>query len=433
MLVDGEQGIHSSINSKVDWEALGFRIAPEASCGNEALQRLQESFLLQLIKDEWNSMTVIRERLQQLQLNPLTANDLKLQIAALEIKVPSAKGADSQEWKDLLKLAFQKICRETSAGWKGIYPFRDEFNSAMMYFLVILKSGPEHAHKAQRFIEGLKQSTASNLKLECAAGIGEQVKGLKRLKNAYTSCMLSWNQSPNYREAEGESRQVRELMQFFTPEVERMLARVIENMDMNAFRMHLDALFSSERDAPMFVFTFLALRLLLVFSSVAQKFELGSSAVQKYLWKCQISIADYQSREGIREKIEELALLVMDEVQKIRLSSGRHMIEAVRQDIGEHFCCEQDLSSLAERFHFNETYLSELFKQHVGIPMDDYVTRLRMAEGEQLLQENKLKLTDIAMFTGYSSFTGFCSAFKKYSGKSPKDYRERVVKRHARN
>ncbi|WP_379153882.1 helix-turn-helix transcriptional regulator [Paenibacillus sp. sgz5001063] len=420
MLVEGEEGSRS-IKGKTD----------RVFMKNERLQLLQENYILQLIKDEWSNLSVVRKRLQQLQLGPLAAEDLKLQIAAVEIQLPPDQRTGHQERKNLVKLAFKENCREMSARWKGIYPFGNEFNSGIMYFVVILKSGPEHSCKTQRFVEELKQSTASHLKLECAAGIGQQVKGLKRLKNAYTSCMFSWNQSPHYKEAEGERRQVRELMQFFTPEVERMLTQVIENLDMNTLRLHLDALFSSER--PMFISTFLALRLLLVFSSIAQKFELGGSAVQKYLWKCQMSIADYQSREGLREKMEELALLVMDEVQKVRFSSGRHMIEAVRKDIREHFCCEQDLSSLAERFHFNAAYLSGLFKQHVGIPIDDYITRLRMAEAEQLLQENKLKVADIAMYTGYSSFTDFCSSFKKYSGKNPKDYRDRYLKRHARN
>ncbi|MNC47164.1 HTH-type transcriptional activator RhaS [compost metagenome] len=71
------------------------------------------------------------------------------------------------------------------------------------------------------------------------------------------------------------------------------------------------------------------------------------------------------------------------------------------------------------------------FKQHTGIAFKDYVTKLRMAMAEQLLQENELKASDIARLVGYSGFSSFSTAFKKYSGKSPKDYRERYLKRHA--
>ena len=157
----------------------------------------------------------------------------------------------------------------------------------MMYFLVIIKPGPEQADRTDRFVEELKRNIASYLKLECVTGIGEEVKGLKRLKNGYASCMLSWSQSTVYKEGKGERSQVMELTQAFTPEVEPKLVQAIENLDMSTFRQQLDTIFSSERDTPMFAFTFLALRMLLMFSSIAKKFELGGSALQKYLWNCQ--------------------------------------------------------------------------------------------------------------------------------------------------
>ncbi|AIQ43139.1 helix-turn-helix domain-containing protein [Paenibacillus sp. FSL R5-0912] len=397
---------------------------------NEQLRLLQENFLLQMVKDEWYSLAAIRERLQQLQLTPLTADDLKLQFVAVEMRVPAGRMADRQERRDLLNLAFQMLCRETAAKRKGIYPFSDVANSAMMYFLVIMKPGPEHAGRTDRFVEELKRNIASYLKLECVTGIGEEVKGLKRLKNGYASCMLSWSQSTVYKDGEGERSRVMELTQAFTPEMERKLVQAIENLDMSTFRQQLDTIFSSERDTPMFAFTFLALRMLLMFSSIAKKFELGGSALQKYLWNCQMTIADYQSREGVRGQIDELAQLVMDEVKKLRFSSGQHMVEAVRKYVEENFSYELTLSSLAEMFHLNETYLSGLFKQHVGITFSDYVTRLRMAKAELLLQENELKLTDIAMLVGYSSSSYFSTSFKKNSGKSPKDYREWYLKNH---
>ncbi|MNW69747.1 Xylose operon regulatory protein [compost metagenome] len=49
-----------------------------------------------------------------------------------------------------------------------------------------------------------------------------------------------------------------------------------------------------------------------------------------------------------------------------------------------------------------------------------------MAKAEQLLQADDLKLPELAQLVGYSSLSHFVSAFKKYSGKSPKEYRERI-------
>ncbi|MRN52878.1 response regulator transcription factor [Paenibacillus monticola] len=396
---------------------------------NEQLCLLQENYLLQMVKDEWYSVAVVKKRLQQLQLTPLTADNLVMQFVAMEMKIPEGRMIDWQERRDLLNLAYQRLCRETAAQWKGLYPFRDMSNSSMMYFLLIVKKGAEHHGKAERFVQELKRKISSYLKLESVAGIGGEMKGLKRLKNAYASCMLSWSQSTVDKIESVDQNQVRELALVFSPEAERKLVQAIENLDRNTFRSQLDVIFTGNRDTPMLAFTFLALRMLLLFSSIVTKFEWAGSALQKYLWNCQMTISDYQSREGMLGLIEELAQLVMEEVKTTRFSNGQHIVEAVRQYVEENFSYELTLSFLADRFHLNETYLSGLFKQHVGITFSDYVTRLRITKAEQLLQESELKQSDIAMLVGYSSTSYFSTSFKNYCGKSPKEYRESILKK----
>ncbi|WP_410511337.1 response regulator [Paenibacillus sp. BR2-3] len=390
---------------------------------NEQLRRLQEHFLLQLVKEEWYSLLAVKERLQQLQLASLAIDGLKAQFLAVEMRIPSGRISESQDRRDLLHLAFQMLCRETASKWGGIYPFLDIAHSSMMYFLIVREDGEQDNTHSEKFAAELKRNISDYLKLESVLGIGETMVGLNRLKNGYASCMLSWSQSTVHKQGENEHNGVLELTHAFTPEAERRLVQAIENLDMNAFRQQLQAIFSTESDTPMFAFTFLALRLLLLFSSVAKKFEIGGSSLQKYLWNCQMTISDYQSREEVMGQIYELSRLVMDEVKKTRFSSGQHMIEAVRKYVEENFCYELTLSSLADMFHMNETYLSGLFKQHVGTTFSEYVTSLRLGKAEQLLKENELKLTDIAMLVGYSTSSYFSTCFKKSTGKSPKEYR----------
>ncbi|HZG74809.1 MAG TPA: AraC family transcriptional regulator, partial [Paenibacillus sp.] len=114
-----------------------------------------------------------------------------------------------------------------------------------------------------------------------------------------------------------------------------------------------------------------------------------------------------------------------EEVRKTRYTGGQKLIEAVRRYVEENFGYELALSSIASMFHLNETYLSGLFKQHVGMTFSDYVTQLRMNKAAELLKEGGFKLTDIAMLAGYSSASYFSTSFKKYYGMSPKEYREK--------
>lgn len=198
-----------------------------------------------------------------------------------------------------------------------------------------------------------------------------------------------------------------------------------------AFRLELDSLFTLEDGAAsqLEVCRFLAQRTLLILGGAAGKFEYGGTTLQKYLWNSQMTLAACTSSEHAKELLLELGQLVMAEVRRTQASGGRELAEAIRKYVKEHFACDLKAPSLAALFHVSEAELSRIFKMHVGIPLNDYVTKLRMAQAEQQLRENALKCSEIAMLAGYSVTDEFIGAFKKYSGRNPKDYREWYLKR----
>ncbi|MNL69635.1 HTH-type transcriptional regulator YesS [compost metagenome] len=81
------------------------------------------------------------------------------------------------------------------------------------------------------------------------------------------------------------------------------------------------------------------------------------------------------------------------------------------------------LTMLAERFNYNSSYFSELFKAKFGKAFIQYVTEVRMAQAVHLLEETSLNLWDIAELTGFSNASYFSSKFKKIYGMAPSDFR----------
>ncbi|MBB6695792.1 helix-turn-helix domain-containing protein [Cohnella xylanilytica] len=388
------------------------------------MKLLREQFLLQLVKDDWYSFSATRERARQLGLAILEDERLTARFAAVEMRIPSGRLGDGEERRDLLQLAFRLLCRETADRQEGVYPFYDAGHSSMMFFLIVLPEGPEGEERGERFVRELKRNVERYLRLESVAGLGEPIQGLSRLKNGYASCMLSWSRSTV--RISGAAGSIAEQEEAFSPETERRLIQAIENLDSDGLRAQLGKLFSPDADTSRFEFTFLALRVLLLLSSVAKKFETGDPALQKLLWDCQTTIASYPSREEAMERIVRLADKVVQAVKRTRASGGVQLAEAVKKYVDENYSYELTLSSLAAMFHLNETYLSGLFKQIAGVTFSDYLTATRMKRAEELLRQGDLKLTDIAMLVGYSSSSYFSTAFKKHYGTSPKEYRDRL-------
>lgn len=95
--------------------------------------------------------------------------------------------------------------------------------------------------------------------------------------------------------------------------------------------------------------------------------------------------------------------------------------------VDEHYADEDlSLQKVAEFIHVSHPYLSNLFKLEIGKKYTEYVFERRMEAAYSLLETTENSITEIAILTGFNNSNYFSSCFKKYSGFSPKQFREKV-------
>ena len=89
---------------------------------------------------------------------------------------------------------------------------------------------------------------------------------------------------------------------------------------------------------------------------------------------------------------------------------------------------EITLADAARKVHMNACYLSQLFKQEMKRNFVDYVTELRIKEAKRLLAQTSLRVSEIADRLGYADIAYFSNIFKKITGETPTDYRNKTGK-----
>jgi two-component system response regulator YesN len=82
------------------------------------------------------------------------------------------------------------------------------------------------------------------------------------------------------------------------------------------------------------------------------------------------------------------------------------------------------LNTIALKFHMNDSYLSRTFKKELGFNFSKYLNRLRMEYAIQLLNSTDMKAYQIAETVGIPDAYYFSNCFKKYTGRSIRDYRK---------
>ena len=113
-------------------------------------------------------------------------------------------------------------------------------------------------------------------------------------------------------------------------------------------------------------------------------------------------------------------------------TTSRHRAEPVaiwkaREYIEEHADEELSLTQVAKVVNMNANHLSEKFKQVTGTNFVEYVARTRFANACDLLRKSNLRISEIAFAAGFQSLSQFNRVFKRFSGKSPTQYRTAAV------
>ena len=102
-------------------------------------------------------------------------------------------------------------------------------------------------------------------------------------------------------------------------------------------------------------------------------------------------------------------------------------ITGITRYLQEHLAEEVSLSILAEEFHLNPQYISQLFKNEIGVGFLAYLTNIRMEKAKKLLLSTSFSVAEIAEQAGYGDYRVFTKVFKKTEGITPSQYRREFL------
>ncbi len=98
-------------------------------------------------------------------------------------------------------------------------------------------------------------------------------------------------------------------------------------------------------------------------------------------------------------------------------------MQKCREFVEDNLHEDLGLEMIAQRFFYNPSYFSILFKNNFGISFTDFLVKTRMQKARSLLLQSDLKVVDIARQVGYKDIKYFNKVFKKMFLYSPEEFR----------
>ncbi|MCR1842680.1 AraC family transcriptional regulator [Murimonas intestini] len=114
--------------------------------------------------------------------------------------------------------------------------------------------------------------------------------------------------------------------------------------------------------------------------------------------------------------------------EKIPSAKKQVYIEAVMGAcayINSHYQENLTLEEVAAVSGFSKYHFTRIFKQYMNMTFYEYLNSKRVKRAEELLYNQEMSVTDVAMNSGFSSLSAFNRTFKTLKNCAPSDFRKK--------
>ncbi len=128
-----------------------------------------------------------------------------------------------------------------------------------------------------------------------------------------------------------------------------------------------------------------------------------------------------QIRSWFLEKMIALASGIRDRNEE----QSESTVKRAQKYIQENYQSDISLDEVSREVNVSPYYFSKLFKEEVGENFIEYLTALRISKAKEYLKDPSLPIREAGSLSGYADSNYFSRIFKKQTGMTPREYREK--------
>lgn len=133
--------------------------------------------------------------------------------------------------------------------------------------------------------------------------------------------------------------------------------------------------------------------------------------------------SDADKAEAMQHLISELLFWLkynLESFLSLTDYSNNTVLTAIIKYINENLGSIGSVADIAQNNFISEPYLFHLFKKHLNTTPKNYIMQKKMLQAERLIKNGE-KLKNVCQKVGYTDYSVFFKAYKKYFGKNPSE------------
>lgn len=130
-------------------------------------------------------------------------------------------------------------------------------------------------------------------------------------------------------------------------------------------------------------------------------------------------------QKRLEKSYQEYGRLYVNQIKDdVKEELKEDVIKTVKEYIKNNISESLNVETLAKLVHLSPNYLTKLFKKECQITLIDYIIEQRMFLAKELLTTTDMPVNRVSDKTGYTNYSYFSKAFKKYYGISPREMQQ---------
>lgn len=393
---------------------------------NESLPLLKERFLERMATSSIHH----REREERLRYFQISLNTPYYLAIAIDIDYFPKDHHNAD--KDLLRFAMFNVIQEVVEQEAGSIAFRTRDEKV----IVILSGEAEEPlfDTAQQLSELMRHLIQKYLKFTVTVGIGHSCCSLSNFPESYKSSLnaleyrflLGANKVISIMDMEGHRATTSGEYQ---EDWEQKLISCMKTGTENELKETLQAIIQQYKNSyPSIEQCYIHIQKLIIYL-IRDLNQLGLHEVDIFGDVNPIThIYQFQTLEEMESWLFDRCRYAINAIVEQRNDFCDSQVRAAEVYLKQHYSDEGlTLSKICKHVHMSTSYFSSVFKTQTGKTFVEYLTSERIGKAKELLKFTTLKTYEIAVKVGYQNPHYFSMLFKKITGESPTDYRQRCL------
>jgi two-component system response regulator YesN len=169
------------------------------------------------------------------------------------------------------------------------------------------------------------------------------------------------------------------------------------------------------------------IQLMLACSNLLIELDIDMESInnsERRLWEI---VHRVETIKELKNDISAHVELVQAAITQKRERKTKNGVVQIQSYIQEHYARELTIAEIASSVYLTTTYICLLFKQETGMTINEYLIDVRIAKAKEMLGDFRNKLYDICFAVGYKDPSYFSKLFKKQTGFSPTEFRDKML------